>query len=302
MSTGLYRAGIQPRASQPPTVVGCRCPRWRANAAFPPNLATMCCACDMRKSYADLRQIVNVECVTPSRDIAAMEHVTAKLRALRERAGYSMPVLAREMGYRTPSGYQRYESAEQHPKAVLPLPLIQKLLRPLTGRGDPPIRAAEVLALALPPALAAAGLAEEPPPDMIAVQSLDVDVSAGGGTLVDQDEVSAPWWFRRDVLEIEIGAPAESLRIVRVKGDSMTPTLSSSDRVMVDTSDRVPSPPGIFVLWDGLGTVVKRVEHVPNSDPPQIRIMSDNDAYSDYVATDGEAHIMGRVVWFARRL
>jgi len=44
--------------------------------------------------------------------------------------------------------------------------------------------------------------------------------------------------------------------------------VSSSHCILIDTSQRVPVPPGIFVIWDGMGLVAERVEHEPNSDPP----------------------------------
>ncbi len=44
--------------------------------------------------------------------------------------------------------------------------------------------------------------------------------------------------------------------------------MSSSHCILIDTSQRVPVPPGIFAIWDGMGLVAERVEHEPNSDPP----------------------------------
>jgi hypothetical protein len=45
---------------------------------------------------------------------------------------------------------------------------------------------------------------------------------------------------------------------------------------LVDLGRRSPTPPGIFVLDDGMGLVAKRLEHIPSSDPPRVRIISDN--------------------------
>ena len=80
----------------------------------------------------------------------------------------------------------------------------------------------------------------------------------------------------------------------------MTPTFNPLDRVMVDLSDQTPSPPGVFVIWDGLGLVVKRVEHLAHSDPPRVRITSDNPKYQPYERILGEAYIQGRVLgkWY----
>jgi phage repressor protein C with HTH and peptisase S24 domain len=60
--------------------------------------------------------------------------------------------------------------------------------------------------------------------------------------------------------------------------------------------------PGIFVIWDGLGLVAKRVEHVPNSDPPKVIIKSVNPEYETYERDAEEVHVTGRVLWTARRV
>jgi hypothetical protein len=82
----------------------------------------------------------------------------------------------------------------------------------------------------------------------------------------------------------------------------MEPLLSSGDRILIDTSQRVPAPPGIFVIWDGMGLVAKRVEHIPNSDPPKVVIKSVNPEYQSYERIAEEVNVVGRVVWLARRL
>jgi hypothetical protein len=89
------------------------------------------------------------------------------------------------------------------------------------------------------------------------------------------------------------------LRIMSVKGNSMMPTLNNGDIVLVDTGRRAPSPPGIFVLHDGMGLVAKRLEHIPNSDPPRVKIVSDNDRYAPYERLVDEMNIVGRIRWFA---
>jgi phage repressor protein C with HTH and peptisase S24 domain len=84
------------------------------------------------------------------------------------------------------------------------------------------------------------------------------------------------------------------LHIVTIDGDSMEPLLSSGDRIVVDTSQRVV-PPGIFVIWDG-SVVAKRVEHLPQSDPPKVIIKSLNPEYQTYERDMEEVNIVGRVV------
>lgn len=127
-------------------------------------------------------------------------------------------------------------------------------------------------------------------------------VSDGNGGHITTDAVRGTWSLPNDYLNSELRVDANATRILEVQGDSMEPTLRSGDRVMINTRDKRPSPPGIFALWDGYGVVVKRLELIPNSDPATVRIISDNQNHSHYERTADEVHLIGRVVWFARRM
>jgi len=100
----------------------------------------------------------------------------------------------------------------------------------------------------------------------------------------------------------ELGIKPSTGRIIEIVGDSMEPTLYSGDRILVDLTVTRPSPPGLFVLWDGLGIVAKRVEHIPGSDPVILRILSDNPRHSPYERTAEEIRIIGRVIWLCRKI
>jgi len=62
------------------------------------------------------------------------------------------------------------------------------------------------------------------------------------------------------------------------------------------------TPPGIFVLFDGLGLVAKRLEHVASADPPTVRIISDNSVSALYERSAEEVNVVGRIRWFAREI
>ena len=42
------------------------------------------------------------------------------------------------------------------------------------------------------------------------------------------------------------------------------------------------------------GLVAKRLEHIPNSDPPRVRIISDNPLYKPYEGSGEEVNVIGR--------
>ena len=71
---------------------------------------------------------------------------------------------------------------------------------------------------------------------------------------------------------------------------------------VINRSQTQPSPPGIFILDDGVGFVAKRIKIISSTTPQMLCILSENSAYSSYQRRIDEVHIIGRVVWFARRL
>jgi phage repressor protein C with HTH and peptisase S24 domain len=137
---------------------------------------------------------------------------------------------------------------------------------------------------------------------MVAIPEVELRAAAGAGALnEDHPETLATWHLPRTLLERDLRVREGDVRLMSVRGDSMLPTLSEGDRILVDITHKAPSPPGIFVLWDGAGLVAKRVEVVPG-EAARIRLHSDNTLYSAYDCTLEEVHIVGRVVWAAKRL
>ena len=130
------------------------------------------------------------------------------------------------------------------------------------------------------------------------VAELDVRAAAGPGAL-NESEAPLSWWaFPADQVQA-MGGNVDALRIIRVDGDSMAPMLQSGDRVAVDCSRRSPTPPGVFVVYDGNGLIIKRLEALPGD---KVRISSAN---TDYATTEQPIEgldIKGRVVWISRIL
>ena len=105
----------------------------------------------------------------------------------------------------------------------------------------------------------------------------------------------AEWTMPADMV-LAHTLPDTKLAIMRVQGDSMEPEFISGDRVLVDTTATIPSPPGIYVVWDGYGLVLKRLEIVFGTQPPVVRMSCANAAYSTFERPMAEVPISGRVV------
>jgi phage repressor protein C with HTH and peptisase S24 domain len=144
---------------------------------------------------------------------------------------------------------------------------------------------------------------ENPDETFVAIAHAGARPSMGGGAVVEEEHIQGRnYHFRLSWIRQGLGASPSQLRVLHVEGDSMHPTLQDGDTVLVDLSRRSPVPPGIFVLHDGIGLVAKRLEHIPNSDPPAMRVISDNPIYGPYERTADEIHIVGRIRWFAREI
>lgn len=145
---------------------------------------------------------------------------------------------------------------------------------------------------------------ENPDDSFVAIAHAGVRPSMGGGAVVfeEHETPGRAYHFRRSWIRNGLKASPSQLRIMKVEGDSMQPTLFDGDTILVDMTRKAPNPPGIFVLDDGMGLVAKRLQHVPNSDPPAVRVISDNKHYPEYERTADEVHIIGRIRWFAREI
>jgi phage repressor protein C with HTH and peptisase S24 domain len=136
--------------------------------------------------------------------------------------------------------------------------------------------------------------------DMVDVPEYDVQISAGPGALVSEEPVRRYWGLPRAFLEM-LRLDARQTGFVEITGDSMIPSLYPGDLVLIDLRAKHPGLGAIYALWDGDATVCKHVESIPESDPPKLRIISANKAYSTYEVPAEWANVIGRVAWFGRR-
>ena len=136
------------------------------------------------------------------------------------------------------------------------------------------------------------------------IPEVEVEVSAGPGALAGEYvSEKARWFLPEGMIRHEGGAVPDAIRVLRVRGESMEPELSEGDRLLVDTSKRVPATGEMFVLWDGNGLVVKRVERIADTGgEPGLLLKSTHADYADYTASAGDIHIVGKVLWTVRKV
>lgn len=117
----------------------------------------------------------------------------------------------------------------------------------------------------------------------------------GGGNGEDETEYGL---VPRRLIEDELRAKPSDFLLIDTRGDSMEPDFQHGDQILIDRRDCNPVQPGYFAIWDGDGYVLKNVERTREG----LRVFSTNGKYREYLAATDDLKIMGRPVWFARRL
>ena len=155
----------------------------------------------------------------------------------------------------------------------------------------------------IPETLLGGPVGETPSADgLVSVKRHPVMVSAGPGAIVTE-ELGKPYFaFDERWLKALTPTSPSNLSIVRVEGDSMSPTLNAGDDILVDLGDSMERlRDGIYVLRIDDALVVKRLALNPIG--RRVTVQSDNPAYPDWPdCTLAEINCIGRVIWSGRRV
>lgn len=138
--------------------------------------------------------------------------------------------------------------------------------------------------------------------ELVQVPMLNIEASAGHGALAEMEAKSAQFGFDPGWLRKLTASSAPRLSIIGVRGDSMEPTLSDGDDVLVDLGDgQSRLRDGIYVLRMDDTLSVKRVAIEPQG--RRISVSSDNPTYPSWQGLERRAvNVVGRVLWFGRKL
>ncbi len=189
--------------------------------------------------------------------------------------------------------------------ANLPQGFIRGVVREDEKRAIPSIKKAEQIAAALgldfyigPPRDTGPALVTEiAGDDFAAIPRYDAQLAAGNGVANHADLPAGIIAFRRDWLDRANISPGHAM-VLGVRGDSMAPTLSDGDLVLIDRRRQMPRDRRIYALIGPDGEArVKRVERLPDT----LLLHSDNAGWPTELipATDANRiRILGEVVWW----
>lgn len=137
--------------------------------------------------------------------------------------------------------------------------------------------------------------------DFVLVPRYDVQAGAGGGSLIHSEQIVDYLAFKTEWVQNVLGASINNLALISVRGDSMEPTLSNDDLILIDLRFNKIDDSAIYALnVEGL-LLVKRIQI--KLDGTAV-VKSDNAFYEPEIVT-GDAlqglYVIGRVVWIGRR-
>jgi transcriptional regulator with XRE-family HTH domain len=176
---------------------------------------------------------------------------------------------------------------------------LQALMVRARSRTEPDLALQPVSEAVAEPPTARPGPVRErrsPAADTVIFDELDPQLAAGAGLQRASQHPLGSWSVPRDVLRAGSRTAGAALKMLTVLGDEMEPTFRLNDRILVDTADRRPSPAGVFMVWDGISLVLRRVEITAGSEPVRLRISTDSPRYQPVERLHAETLIQGRVI------
>lgn len=131
-------------------------------------------------------------------------------------------------------------------------------------------------------------------PDTVSIAVLDARACCGNG-IENADDKVVGYWHIPEIEYREIThANPDNIKMLRVFGDSMEPTLKDGDWVLVDISRNFLDSDGLYLIKKTTALAVKRLQTTVSGD---ILIKSDNTKYDTEREPLSVIVIVGKVVY-----
>lgn len=133
--------------------------------------------------------------------------------------------------------------------------------------------------------------------DVYRVDVMDVSASAGCGNSARDfiEVVSSIEYVTEEARNLFGHRPANQVKLINVRGDSMQGTIEPGDLIFVDVAVNHFDGDGIYVFDFSGDLFVKRLQKIKS----QLHVLSDNPLYREWLITDEEMdmlHVCGKVL------
>jgi len=115
-----------------------------------------------------------------------------------------------------------------------------------------------------------------------------------GDKMTEQTEVGS-WSIPESYLKNDLHVLATSgLLVWRAESDVMAPTYEYGDRIIIDTNSKRVSPPGVFLIWDGVGPTLARISVTQTGDAKTTLARVSSTEGESYETSVDKLQIIGR--------
>lgn len=230
-----------------------------------------------------------------------MSTVSERIKIVREALGESQKDMAKAIGISLPA-LQGYEAGKSFPGGKVLESLVKRGFNAnwlLTGEGE--MKRGEGT-YPLVEGIKTADATGELGVGFVQIPRYKVAASAGGGSMIHSEQIVDHLSFRADWVRNALGVPVSSLALINVTGDSMEPTLSEGDLILIDMSYQGVKDNAVYVLSLNGALLVKRIQHKLDG---SVIVKSDNAIYEpERIGSEAvdSLNVIGRVVWCGRRM
>jgi phage repressor protein C with HTH and peptisase S24 domain len=211
-----------------------------------------------------------------------------RLKKVRESSGRTQKDLAVELGLSV-TAIQGYESGRQVPGGNVLESLAKMGINInwlLIGEGEMSRR----------DSLAVTETEQWPPEGYIHIPHYEIAASAGGGALVNSEQVVDYMTFKADYVRTSLGLSPADAAVISVIGDSMEPYLADGDLILIDQKVTRIEDDSVYVIQSGDSLKVKRIQKMLDG---TVIVKSDNNKYEAEVyrgETVEYLRVVGRLV------
>jgi phage repressor protein C with HTH and peptisase S24 domain len=214
----------------------------------------------------------------------ALETAGSRLRSLRTSLQLTQAALATTVGVSQDTISRIERTGAIEPVVLIAICCVHKVSRAWLERGEGPMFAGELQEGEFSP-----------------VPLVNLRLAAGSGAEIYEEGELKQLQFRTAWLRGDLRASVANLVAMRVEGESMEPTLSAGDVVLVDRSRTDPTRDGLYALRQDNALLVKRTR----AEGGRVLLVSDNPEFPATVfpwpAPIHRAQVIGRVVWAGKR-
>lgn len=145
------------------------------------------------------------------------------------------------------------------------------------------------------------GFGRQKTDDLVALDVIDMDGARKGRFEAVKTNLIGQEMMSKDVFAAYSKANPETIKILKVSGDAMSPNINSGDIVWLDTSYVSPASDGIYLLNTAGDCLIRRIQINPFDS--SVEVSADNNAYKSFKMTNiKELEVCGKIVFAAHRL